>query len=79
MNTVNPRARLPAVDRLLSTSGSQNLILEFGRSAVTNAIRAALAALRTELKVNPDLALPDAEELINSIADKFHQSQVNRL
>ena len=61
MNTVNPRTRLPAVDRLLSASASQNLILEYGRSAVTNAIRAALTALRAELTVNPDLALPDAE------------------
>ena len=79
MNTVNPKARLPAVDRLLSTSSCQNLILEFGRSAVTNAIRAALTALRAELNVNPNLALPGAEELINSIAEKFHQSQINRL
>ena len=79
MNTVNPKARLPAVDRLLSTSSCQNLILEFGRSAVTNAIRAALTALRAELNINPNLALPDAEELINSIAEKFHQSQINRL
>jgi len=43
------RAALPSVERLLRCGGAQSLALEFGRPAVTEAIRGVLADLRSRL------------------------------
>lgn len=53
MKTDDPRAlfaALPAVDRLLNETAAAPLIAEFGRTAVTDAIRDALSALRDALR-----------------------------
>ncbi|MEP9326110.1 L-seryl-tRNA(Sec) selenium transferase [Paraburkholderia phymatum] len=42
-------ARVPAVERVLSSVGAQRLIAEYGRTQVVDAIRAAADALRREL------------------------------
>ena len=79
LNRLNSRARLPAVDRLLSADASQTLIQEFGRSAVTNGIRSTLARLRNELQGNPDHPMPNADTLMQLVSEDLQQSQINRL
>jgi L-seryl-tRNA(Ser) seleniumtransferase len=68
MKTDDPRslfAALPAVDRLLNAAAAAPLIDEFGRAAVTDALRDALAALRDALAqgvavdVSPEAILRD--------------------
>src|SRR5258708_8513223 len=46
IHDASSRASVPSVDRLLQRSESHELIARFGRSAVTDAIRSALAATR---------------------------------
>ena len=54
MKTDDPRslfAALPAVDRLLNDEAAGPLTSEFGRPAVTDAIRRTLSGLRETLKL----------------------------
>ncbi len=44
--TTSPAARLPAVDRVLGTPALKALIVEYGSTAATKAVRAAIDALR---------------------------------
>ncbi|MBI2960784.1 MAG: L-seryl-tRNA(Sec) selenium transferase [Betaproteobacteria bacterium] len=53
-------ARLPSVDRMLRRSETLELIARFGRHAVTDAIRAVLAEIRSRAGATP--AATDADE-----------------
>jgi L-seryl-tRNA(Ser) seleniumtransferase len=62
VTAASPRARLPSVDRLLSSGEGGALIERFGRSAVLDAIRVALAEARAALN-EADPPREDAEIL----------------
>lgn len=79
MNQANPMARLPGVDRLLNAPGCQLLINEFGRAAITDAVRVLLAASRQSLAADPATCAPDIESLIATLTDQFQQQQRSRL
>ena len=75
MKTDDPRslfAALPAVDRLLNDEAAGPLTSEFGRPAVTDAIRRTLSGLRETLKQG---AVVDVHESRNSsrFADRAHR------
>jgi L-seryl-tRNA(Ser) seleniumtransferase len=55
---------LPSVERLLSKSDTLGLIAEFGRPAVTLAIRTGRARVQAELLANRATAIPDDLSLI---------------
>jgi L-seryl-tRNA(Ser) seleniumtransferase len=57
MATPSPLAALPSVDRLLRLGDMQALLLQYGRSAVTDAVRQVLAELRAAKQVNGDAAI----------------------
>ena len=79
MGAPNPRARLPAVDKLLALPDCQALITLHGRQAVTAAVRTTLAELRRAIQADPDLVLPAAATLISSLAATFAQGDSQRL
>lgn len=66
----DPRRSLPSVDRLLSSDALQPAVGEYGRALVTEAARAALAAVRAQMEGGrpaPDLAAL-AEEVERRLA-----------
>jgi L-seryl-tRNA(Ser) seleniumtransferase len=79
MSSPNQRARLPAVDKLLLRPDCQALITLHGRQAITAAVRAALAELRSGLQADPNLTLPGAETIISDLADTFTRGASQRL
>lgn len=64
---------LPSVERLLQRDDAAGLIAEFGRAAVTGAIRAVLAQVRTELLAERSEAVPSDPLLIKSAAHQLQQ------
>ncbi len=63
MHTENPLRKLPQVQRLLDAPGAAELCAEYGRGAVTKALRDVLEALRAE--VARGLAnVPDSEAIL---------------
>ena len=72
-------ARLPGVDRLLNAPGCQPLIEEYGRAAITDAVRALLAESRQRLAADPDTCPLGIEPLIAALADRFQHQQQARL
>ncbi len=62
----DPRRALPSVDKLLRASPTHALIAQYGRPAVTAAIRAVLAETRRQLATNPQRSTEAA--LIETIA-----------
>jgi len=62
---------LPSVERLLQHSSTVALIAEFGRAAVTEAIRSALAQLRARLTAGADF--PGEQSVIESAAHILRQ------
>jgi L-seryl-tRNA(Ser) seleniumtransferase len=56
----NPYARLPSVDRLLDQAGAAGLIQRYGHTAVVEALRSELVALRANLAEVPERAVEPA-------------------
>ncbi len=70
-------SRLPSVDRLLAEPAIAPLLELHGRTLTTGAIRASLAAARSEVKLGS--ALPDAAWLIAQVAAKLEAQRRTRL
>ena len=64
---------LPSVERLLSQGDTAELIAEFGRPAVTLAIRTVLARVRAELLANSATQIPGDISLIRTAARQLHE------
>lgn len=64
----SPLAALPSVDRLLKADATAPLIDEYGRHAVTEAVRETLADVRVRLAKTPGTA-PDEAALLSAAAD----------
>src|SRR5665213_3539584 len=64
---VSSRAALPSVERILRSSVADPLIAEFGRSAVTGAVRAVIGALRAQWESDPAQSLSDSS-IIDRVA-----------
>ncbi len=60
----NPLRLLPQVQRLLETSAADSLCAEFGRTAVTGAIRETLDGLRARVSAGTLHAVPDAQTIL---------------
>jgi L-seryl-tRNA(Ser) seleniumtransferase len=60
---------LPSVDRLLKDAAAAALIEDFGRAAVTEAIRAVLAELRRELAAEGGSGAPVPTAVLERVAD----------
>jgi L-seryl-tRNA(Ser) seleniumtransferase len=71
--SVSQLSSLPSVERLLSQSGTAGLIAEFGRPAVTLAIRTVLARMRVELLANSASAIPNDLSLIRIAAGQLRE------
>ncbi len=67
----NPYRNLPNVDSLMTSSGSAALIAQYGRSAVLDAVRAALDSARERLRFG-DSSLNDASALLDNAAAHLH-------
>lgn len=65
---VSRLSSLPSVDCLLGQGDTANLIAEFGRPAVTLAIRTVLAGVRAELLANITAEMPSDISLIRTAA-----------
>ncbi len=64
--------RLPSVDSLLHHPGADTHLKEFGRAAVTQAIRDLLAEIRSQSVDDDDDALDlSLERLIRSVGDRL--------
>jgi L-seryl-tRNA(Ser) seleniumtransferase len=79
MSHANPMARLPGVDRVLNAPDCQPLIEEFGRAAITDAVRVLLADSRQHMAADPNTCPPGIESLVSMLTDKFQLSQQSRL
>lgn len=66
-------AGLPSVERLLQNGDVASLIVEFGRSAVTHAIRGALELARIELRSATTAVVPDDLALLQRAARQLHE------
>ncbi len=64
---------LPSVERLLRHDETAGLIAEFGRSAVTSAIRSVLASLRHELRTDDSTVIPGDIVLILAAGQQLHE------
>ena len=70
---VAPLSSLPSVDRLLQRGDAVGLIDEFGRPAVTVAIRAVLAQVRAELVAETGAAIPQDSIFIHKAARQLQE------
>jgi L-seryl-tRNA(Ser) seleniumtransferase len=68
----SPLSRLPSVDRLLNADAAHSIVAEFGRVETTDAIRKALAGLRTELSAHP-AEPPSGDAILAEVADRLRQ------
>src|SRR5919198_1554279 len=68
MASSSPLAALPSVDRVLRRDDVQALLLQYGRSAVTDAVRRVLAELRAAHEASGDAAL------FARVASRLHQA-----
>src|SRR5262249_21130187 len=64
----NPLRKLPQVQRLLEQKAAEALSAEFGRAALTDALRATLEQLRAEISAGASAAL-DAESVLARASD----------
>jgi L-seryl-tRNA(Ser) seleniumtransferase len=79
MSRQNPMAQLPGVDRLLNATDIQPLINEFGRVAITDAIRTLLTESRQRLTADPGSSPPSIGAMIETLTVQFQQEQRSRL
>jgi len=71
INRSSPRAALPSVDRLLRHDVAAVLIAEYGRPAVTGAIRGVLDQARTGLGTNGAAAVPGEAVLLDQVSRRL--------
>src|SRR5580700_9159326 len=76
---LSPLSSLPAVESLLIQDAAAGLIAEFGRPAVTLAIRGVLAELRAELRANSETQVPDDFSLIRIVTERLQQTDAPSL
>lgn len=62
---------LPSVDALLQSTGADELSKRYGRTALTGALRAALAELRGRIQAGED-AQSDPQSVLNGAAARLH-------
>jgi len=67
----NPLRSLPQVQRLLETAAASALCEEFGRTALTEALRATLEELRREIGEGSLACAPDAQTLLDRARAKL--------
>ena len=67
----NPLRNLPQVQRLLEMPAANSLCAEFGRRAVTNALRDTLEGLRAQIGAGLLAAAPDAQSVVARCAEKL--------
>jgi L-seryl-tRNA(Ser) seleniumtransferase len=72
-------ASLPGVESLLKQDDTAGLIAQFGRPAVTVAIRAVLAEVRAELLANKSTVVPDDDALIRIAGRQLHSNDAPSL
>ncbi len=73
---VSALTSIPSVERLLIRSETAGLIAEFGRSAVTSAVRAALGQVRARLLANQRVGVPSELSVIQTAARELHGQAV---
>jgi L-seryl-tRNA(Ser) seleniumtransferase len=72
----NQWAALPSVERILRSPETDPLIADFGRPAVTAAIRGVIGELRERLPAGGDAAAPTEAAIVDSVARRLdEQSQ----
>lgn len=71
----NPLRNLPQVQRLLEMPVANSLCAEFGRAAVTNALREILDGLREQIGAGVLTAAPDAQVILARSGEKLAQRQ----
>jgi L-seryl-tRNA(Ser) seleniumtransferase len=71
--------RLPQVQRLLEMPVANSLCAEFGRAAVTDAIRAALDGLREQIAMGVLHAIPDDQTVLLGCAENLAARRVRGL
>ena len=69
---VSPLSSLPSVERLLTHGDTKGLIAEFGRPAVTSAVRAAVARVRALLLAGKDAGALSEQAAIQMAARQLH-------
>lgn len=67
----NPFRNLPQVERLLQMSAANSLCAEFGRTAVTDALRETLEFLREQIGAGATADVPDAQTLLARVGEKL--------
>jgi L-seryl-tRNA(Ser) seleniumtransferase len=69
----NPLRNLPQVQRLLEMPAAHTLCAEYGRTAVADALRDTLEALREQIKAGALVAVPDAQSMLARAAELLAQ------
>jgi L-seryl-tRNA(Ser) seleniumtransferase len=77
--SASPLASLPGVESLLKQDDTAGLIAQFGRPAVTDAIRAVLAQVRAELLANRATMVPGDLALIHLAGRQLHSNDAPSL
>jgi L-seryl-tRNA(Ser) seleniumtransferase len=77
--SASPLASLPGVESLLKQGDTAGLIAQFGRPAVTVAIRAVLAEVRAALLANSSTVVPGDDALIRIAARNLQQGDAPSL
>jgi L-seryl-tRNA(Ser) seleniumtransferase len=77
--SASPLASLPGVESLLKRDDTTGLIAQFGRPAVTEAIRAVLAQVRAELLVDSSTVVPGDVALIGLAGRQLHSNDAPSL
>jgi len=67
----NPLRKLPQVQRLLEMPAANSLSAEFGRTAVTNALRDTLDELREQIGAGLLAGAPDAQTVVARSGEKL--------
>ncbi len=67
----NPLRKLPQVQRLLETPAASSLRAEFGRTALTNALRDTLEIVREQIGAGLLSGVPDAQTVVALSAEKL--------
>jgi L-seryl-tRNA(Ser) seleniumtransferase len=67
----NPLRKLPQVQRLLELPAADALAAEFGRAALTHALRETLEALRDSIGAGALAAVPEAQTILESCRERL--------
>src|SRR5882672_1031283 len=71
----NPLRNLPQVQRLLEMPAANSLGAEFGRTALTNALRDTLEELREQIGAGLLPGVPDAQAIVAACAGRSTQPE----